>query len=70
MTLYVLYINPIRFSAEITINDTLYQYWKTLNNIPDLPHNKDIFPPSLQAIKFKDDASLQEKINLVNKLAT
>ena len=70
--LYILYINPIGFPAEVTIkiSDTLHQYWKTLDNIPDPPHNSDVLPSSLQSIKFMDDATLQEKINLAKDLAT
>ena len=70
--LYILYINPVGFPAEVTIkiSDTLHQYWNTLDNIPDPICSNETLPPSIQSIKFMDDATLQEKVNLSNKLAT
>ena len=41
-------------------------YWKVLEDIPKTKTNSE----TLQSIKFMDDATLQEKINLKNDLAT
>ena len=70
--LYILYINPVGFPAEATIkiSDVLHDYWKVLDEIPELPPNVNILPSTVQSIKFMDDATLQETINLKNELAT
>ena len=70
--LYILYINPVGFPSETTIkiSDTLHKYWSVLDTIPDLPTNMETLPPTVQSIKFMDDATLQETINLSTKLAT
>ena len=54
--LYILYINPVGFPSEATvkISDVLHNYWNVLDNVPDLPHNDDTLPDSLQSIKFKN----------------
>ena len=70
--LYILYINPVGFPSEITISisDFLHDYWSVLDTIPDLPTRSETLPPTVQSIKFMDDATIQEKINLKTELAT
>ena len=70
--LYILYINPVGFPAEATIkiSDKLHNYWHTLEDIPDIIPNVDTLPGSMQSIKFMDDATIQEKVDLTNELAT
>ena len=70
--LYILYINPVGFPSEITIkiSDTLHDYWSVLDTIPVLPTNMENLPPTVQSIKFMDDATIQETINLKTELAT
>jgi hypothetical protein len=70
--LYILYINPVGFPSEATIkiSDILHDYWKTLDHIPDLPPNHDVLPEPIQSIKFMDDATLQEIVNLKTELAS
>ena len=70
--LYILYINPVGFSREVTIDasDIIRDYWKALEDFPNIPTNSETLPDTLQSIKFMDDATLQEKINLKDNLAT
>ena len=70
--LYILYINPVGFPAEATINisEDIHEYWKVLDNVPTIPPNDHTLPDSVQSIKFMDDATLQERINLTRELAT
>ena len=70
--LYILYINPVGFPAEVTIkiSNDLHNYWNILDSITDIPNNDEVLPPSLQAIKFMDDATIQEWINLLTKLGS
>ena len=70
--LYILYINPVGFPAEATIkiSNDLHNYWNILDRIPDIPKNDETLPPSLQAVKFMDDATIQERINLITHLAS
>ena len=70
--LYILYINPIGFPGEITINisDTINSYWKKMTPIPDLSLPSLTLPASLNCTKFMDDATLQEAIDLNSSLAT
>ena len=70
--LYILYINPVGFPAEATIkiSTTLHDYWNLLDDIPHLPENNISLPDSLQSIKFMDDATLQESVNLTTELAS
>ena len=69
--LYILYINPVGFPAEVTIkiSNLIHHYWKTLDDIPETPANDDTLPDTMQSIKFMDDATLQEAINLSTELA-
>ena len=68
--LYILYINPVGFPAEVTIkiSDVLHNYWNILDSIPDIPNNNDALHPFLQSVKFMDDATIQERINLLTQL--
>ena len=70
--LYILYINPVGFPSEVTINisDTIHEYWNALDGIPDTTMNNEKLPKTVQSIKFMDDATLQEKIDLRRELAT
>ena len=70
--LYILYINPVGFPSEVTINisDSIHEYWKFLDTVPLLPPTKKSLPQTLQSVKFMDDASIQERINLKTNLAT
>ena len=65
--LYILYINPVGYPAEITIkiSEVLHKYWEILDEIPNVPNNTDTLPDTTQSIKFMDDASLQESVNLL-----
>ena len=68
--LYLLYINPVGFPAEITvkISDILHEYWNILDEIPQPVPNNDSLPINMQAVKFMDDATLQEAVNLLTQL--
>ena len=64
--LYILYINPIGFPGEITlqINDIVKSYLMPfLTSFPSLPS-------TVNSAKFMDDATLQEAIDLTSSLAT
>ena len=68
--LYILYINPIAFPSEITleISDIVHEYWKTLDNFPSTTTSSASLPPSVQSVKFMDDATIQEAVNLTTSL--
>ena len=70
--LYILYINPVGFPSEVTtdISDIIHDYWKVLEDFPNIKPNSETLPDTLQSIKFMDDATLQEKVNLQDNLAT
>ena len=70
--LYILYINPIGFPGEITINisDIVHNYWEKMPLIPDLCPPSSTLPETLNCTKFMDDATLQEAIDLTSTLAT
>ena len=70
--LYILYINPIGYPGEITIqiSDILHNYWTNIGIVPDLLPNNDVLPPSMNAAKFMDDATIQESVDLTTSLAT
>ena len=55
--------------ATIKMSDPLHTYWSVLDSIPDLPLNDETLPPSLQSIKFMDDATVQETVDLSLELA-
>ena len=70
--LYILYINPIGFPSEITlqINDLIKDYWTKLDEIPELlPTNKTL-PSNMNSAKYMDDATIQESVKLDSVLAT
>ena len=64
--LYILYINPIGFPGEITIEvgEILAKYWEALDNNLNLVKNTLTLPDTLQAVKYMDDATLQEALDL------
>ena len=68
--LYILYINPIGFPSEITleISDTVHEYWKTLHTFPPTTTSSATLPPTVQCVKFMDDATVQEAVNLTTSL--
>ena len=68
--LYILYINPVGFPAEVTnqVSDVVHRYWDILDNIPSTVQHDEKLPDSLQSIKFMDDATIQESIDLVTNL--
>ena len=70
MILYILYINPIGFPSEITVNisDTVHKYWERLDDIPDIVSSHDTLPDSIKCVKFMDDATLQEAVDLNTQL--
>ena len=69
--LYILYINPIGFPGEITlqVSDVLHKYWEHVGTIPDLMPTSKTLPPSLNSAKYMDDATLQEAVDLSTTLA-
>ena len=70
--LYILYINPIGFPGEITlqINDAVKNYWSQMPNLPELLPNNKLLPNNLNAAKYMDDATVQEAVDLTDNLAT
>ena len=68
--LYILYINPVGFPAEISvkISDILHEYWNILDDIPQPIPNNDSLPTNMQSVKFMDDATVQEAVNLLTQL--
>ena len=70
--LYILYINPIGYPGEVTlqISDSLNKYWTQIPQFPELfPTNKTL-PSTMNTAKYMDDATLQEAIDLTSELAT
>ena len=70
--LYILYINPVGYPGEITlqINELVKNYWNQLGTVPDLLPSSNILPVTMNSAKFMDDATIQEAINLKTSLAT
>ena len=70
--LYILYINPIGFPGEITlqVNDTIRKYWTHLDHIPLLTPSNITIPTTMNSAKFMDDATLQEAVDLKSCLAS
>ena len=68
--LYILYINPIAFPGEITIQieETLTKYWEHLDHDLTLVHNNISLPSTVQSVKYMDDATVQESLDLDNVL--
>ena len=88
--LYILYINPICFPGEVTlqVHDILTKYWQEFE-VPNEPQVKyevqqvdnvewlvpkmetDIeLPEMMNAVKFMDDATCQEVVDITTCLAT
>ena len=71
--LYILYINPIGFHGEPTlqVSDVIHNYWDTMPTSVELsPSFNDALPPTLNTAKYMDDATIQEAIDLTTSLAT
>ena len=70
--LYILYINPIGYPGEITlqVNDIMKNYWTHLESIPELFPSSKTLPPTLHSTKYMDDATIQEAVDLKTALAT
>ena len=70
--LYILYINPIGFPGEVTlqINDIVKNYWTKLDTSPDLHTNNICLPTTMNSAKYMDDATIQEAVDLRVSLAT
>ena len=68
--LYILFIKPVGFPSEITIeiSNIVHKYWETLDNFPSPSTPSATLPATLQSIKFMDDATVQEAINLTTNL--
>ena len=69
--LYILYINPVGYPAEVTINisETIHKYWEVLEDIPNIVMGNEVLPETLQSVKFMDDATVQEAVNLLTQLS-
>ena len=70
--LYILYINPIGYPGEITlqISDFINNYSENIDILPDLTLNNIPLPKTLNSAKFMDDATIQESIDLTTALAS
>ena len=69
--LYILYINPIAFPGEITIQveETLTRYWEKLDKDINLVHENLSLPETVQSVKYMDDATVQESLDLSTALS-
>ena len=70
--LYILYINPIAFPGEITlqVHHLVTEYWKKLDAVPDIIPTEETLEEQLNTAKYMDDASVQEVVDLKTSLAT
>jgi hypothetical protein len=70
--LYILYINPVGYPGEITlqINDLITEYRSQMEYLPNLLPQKITLPATVKSAKFMDDATLQEAVDLRTALAT
>ena len=70
--LYILYINPIGYPGEITIqvSETIHKYWEQMPLIPDLLLTNKTLPSTVNSVKYMDDATVQEAVDLTISLAT
>ena len=70
--LYIIYINPIGYPGEITlqISDMINNYWENISSIPDLFPNAISLPKTLNSAKYMDDATIQEAVDLNNALTS
>ena len=53
-----------------TNDDTVHKYWERLDDIPDIVSSHDTLPDSIKCVKFMDDATLQEAVDLNSQLTT
>ena len=72
--LYILYINPISFPGEVTlqIHDVLTSYWEEYN-IPSPVETQNYnlhLPETMNSAKFMDDVTCQEVIDINTALAS
>ena len=70
--LYILYINPIGFPSEITlqVNDLIIDYKSQMEPLPELFPMNNTLPATVNSAKFMDDATLQEAVDLRTSLAS
>ena len=70
--LYILYINPVGFPSEITVNisDIVHRYWECLDDFPETVISHKTLPESIRSVKFMDDATIQEAVDLNTQLTT
>jgi hypothetical protein len=70
--IYILYINPIAFPGEITlqVHHLVTDYWERLDAIPDLLPTGEVLEDMLNSAMYMDDASIQEVVDLKSTLAT
>ena len=70
--LYILYIIPVGFPGEVTINckDHIHNYLETFDNIPVVVQSSETLPDTLQSVKFMDDANIQHAVDLRTELST
>ena len=70
--LYILYINPIGYPGEVTlqVSDLIHNYWEHLIPLPNLKPTNLNLPSNINSAKFMDDATIQEAIDLNTVLAT
>ena len=68
--LYILYINPVGFPAEVTLkhSELIHNYLEVFDDVPELTQSRETLPNGLKSIKFMDDATIQEAINLKTAL--
>ena len=72
--LYILYINPICFPGEVTLelHEILTSYWEKydIGSGPIISELTEKLPSSMNAAKFMDDATCQEIIDINTCLAS
>ena len=70
--LYILYINPIGYPGEVTlqVSDSLNKYWTQIPQFPELLPTNTTLPETMNTAKYMDDATFQESIDLTFALAT
>ena len=72
--LYILYINPISFPGEVTleIHDVLTSYWEhySIPSYENTQHSSSQLPETMYAAKFMDDVTCQEVIDIDTALVS
>ena len=70
--LFILYINPIAFPEEITlqVHHLVTEYWRKVDSIPDILPTEEKLEEQLNTTKYMNDTSVQEVVNLNTSLAT